>query len=94
METKCYKCNHTLDLQPNKDLARSEDCPGCFTDLRCCKMCMFFDTSSYNDCKEPTAERILEKEKANFCDHFKLGLSSDSSNEKDDILAKANSLFK
>ena len=54
------------------------------------KIHIILNTAAYTNVNK--AE--LEKEKANFCDHFKLGLSNDSSNEKDDILAKANSLFK
>jgi hypothetical protein len=57
-------------------------------------MCAFYDTNSYNECREPAADRTLEKEKANFCDYYKLGTSSDKNTEKEDALSKANALFK
>lgn len=95
MSTKCYKCSKNLDLVAGKDIGRSIECSGCLASLRCCKMCKFYDTSSYNDCREPTAERIVEKEKANFCDHFKLceGLNN-TNNGKNAAMDAANALFK
>tara|TARA_Y100000768_G_C23908713_1_gene648852 strand:+ start:936 stop:1172 length:237 start_codon:yes stop_codon:yes gene_type:complete len=76
------------------DVARTEECEKCYTDLRCCKMCSFYDKSAYNECREPTADRIVEKEKANFCDFFKLGAKNGQENPKVDLLAQANALFK
>lgn len=95
MKSKCYKCRKDLDLVIGKDVSRSEECPFCFASLRCCKMCEFYDKSSYNECREPTAERIVEKEKANFCDHFKLssGLNN-TNNSKNAAIDAANALFK
>ncbi|MFN2377900.1 MAG: hypothetical protein ABR538_15300, partial [Candidatus Binatia bacterium] len=52
---------------------RSSRCPRCGSDLRCCLNCRFHDISSYNDCAEPSAERVLEKDRANFCDYFSPG---------------------
>jgi len=57
-------------------------------------MCKFYDPSSYNECKEPVAERILEKEKPTFCEFFKLAGSGDHEDDKNSLLDAANSLFK
>jgi hypothetical protein len=58
-------------------------------------MCQFYDTSSYNECREPTADRIIEKEKANFCDFFKLGEGTGFNNDKIiSALSAADALFK
>jgi len=94
MSVNCYKCESTTSLELNQSISRNEECPKCYADLRCCKMCGFFDPKAYNECKEPSADRILEKEKANFCDYFKLGSPEALDNSKDDMMAKANSLFK
>lgn len=95
MSSKCYKCSKDLDLAIGKDVSRSEECPSCFSSLRCCKMCDFYDTNSYNECREPTADRIVEKEKANFCDHFKLSAGGANNNiNKNSALDAANALFK
>jgi hypothetical protein len=31
---------------------------------------MFYDPHAYNECREVSAERIIDKERANFCDYF------------------------
>lgn len=57
-------------------------------------MCAFYDPHSYNECKEPVAERIIDKEKANFCDYFELSAGHENGDTKDDLLAEASKLFK
>jgi hypothetical protein len=58
-------------------------------------MCQFYDQKAYNDCRESSADRVQDKEKANFCDYFKIGSSSNNPDqERLDALAKAASLFK
>ncbi len=58
-------------------------------------MCRFFDQKAYNQCREPSAERIIDKEKANFCDYFSLGDSVGAEiSEKDKFLSAAEALFK
>ena len=60
MNVKCYKCGHELSVTNAENIARSEECEKCYCDLRCCKMCQFYDAKSYNECREPVAERITE----------------------------------
>lgn len=90
----CYACKKALDHEPSQKVFRSEECPHCQAYIRCCRMCKYYDPSSYNECKEPVAERILEKEKPNFCDFFKLAGSSSDDDGKKSLLDAANSLFK
>ncbi|MDH4467644.1 MAG: hypothetical protein QE271_06255 [Bacteriovoracaceae bacterium] len=103
MSVICYNCSHNLDyIDPLTPLSRQETCPKCYRDLRVCRMCQFYDTSSYNDCGEPAAERVVDKTKSNFCNFFRLNLQKISnsgeiiskSNSKEDLLAKARDLFK
>jgi hypothetical protein len=89
----CFNCNAELDLS-GENVSRKETCPHCYADLHSCKMCSFYDSSAYNECKEPMADRIVEKEKSNFCDYFKLGGNSGKSDSKEDLLSQANALFK
>jgi NAD-dependent SIR2 family protein deacetylase len=90
----CYACNKELDLNPGQKIIRSEECAYCYASLHCCKMCGFYDATAYNECKESSADRIVEKEKANFCDFFILKGGSGSGPEKDDLLSAADALFK
>ena len=93
MSATCYKCDAKLNLDIGKDVSRTEECESCYANIRCCFMCEFYDKNSYNECKEPTADRVVDKEKANFCDFFKLRGNA-KKDEKQDLLAQANALFK
>tara|TARA_Y100001001_G_scaffold29527_1_gene24668 strand:- start:196 stop:372 length:177 start_codon:yes stop_codon:yes gene_type:complete len=57
-------------------------------------MCHFYDPAAYNECREPAADRIVDKTKANFCDYYQLGSGDHSNNNQSDALAAANALFK
>jgi len=46
-------------------------CAGCGAWLRCCRNCAFYAPGVANDCREPNAERVVDKEAANFCDWFR-----------------------
>jgi hypothetical protein len=35
-----------------------------------CRNCSFFAPGSHNDCREPGAEPVTDKERANFCEFF------------------------
>jgi hypothetical protein len=49
--------------------------------LHCCLNCTFYDPSAYNGCREPQAERVLDKVKGNFCDFFSFNESSERKGE-------------
>ncbi|GMQ96034.1 MAG: hypothetical protein BMS9Abin14_526 [Gammaproteobacteria bacterium] len=69
----CWKCGHALDDMP-MPLRRRDECPACGVDLHVCRMCEFYATSVAKSCREPVAEEVTDKERANFCDYFR-GLS-------------------
>ena len=64
----CHAC--TKELSFDGTIGRKEECPFCHADLHCCLNCTFYDRSAPRQCKEPVAELVREKEKANFCDYF------------------------
>ena len=91
----CYKCGADIQLSSGENISRSDTCHSCLTDIRCCKMCEFFDTTAYNDCRESSADRTTEKEKANFCDFFNPGNAiGGSGSSRNDKLCAAEDLFK
>lgn len=66
-----YICHHCKkEVAVERKVARSETCPHCNSDLRCCLNCEFYDAAVYNACMESQAERCVEKDKANFCVYF------------------------
>ncbi len=90
----CIYCSAKLPLEAKDKIGRHEECPSCKRSLRCCRMCSFYDRHAYNECREPNAERVIDKDGANFCSYFVLENSINRSANKSDLLAAANALFK
>ncbi|UCD58775.1 MAG: hypothetical protein JSV16_06620 [Candidatus Hydrogenedentota bacterium] len=65
----CHKCG-TAWISEQRFPGRTETCTKCGCDLHCCLNCRFYDPYAPNQCKSPTTELVLDKEKANFCDEF------------------------
>jgi hypothetical protein len=55
-------------------IGRRDTCLGCGSDLHCCRNCRFHDPTYHNECREPQAERQVDKECGNFCEHFSLAI--------------------
>lgn len=64
----CFSCGAQLDFVDKP--GRAETCAACGADVHCCCNCAFYDPGSYNECRETQAERVLVKERSNFCDYF------------------------
>jgi len=64
----CAGCQ--ADLGRLDSVGRRDTCPSCSADLHSCRNCRFYDPRSYNECREPQAERVLDKTRSNFCDYF------------------------
>ncbi|MBL7665553.1 MAG: hypothetical protein JNM93_10505 [Bacteriovoracaceae bacterium] len=94
MSVKCFRCQKELDYKAGQKVARNEDCEFCSFDLHSCKMCIFYEKSAYNECRESNAERVTEKEKANFCDYFQIGSNENAQAKKNELLNAASALFK
>ncbi len=67
---QCWQCGAALGELPTP-LPRREECPECGRDLHVCKMCEFYDTSVAKSCREPIADEVRDKERANFCDYLR-----------------------
>jgi hypothetical protein len=66
----CHACKNELAL--GREVGRRDECPHCHADLHCCLNCKFYDRAAPKQCREPLAELVREKGKANFCDYFVL----------------------
>ena len=92
-KTVCFSC-HTEHAFFER-IGRKDDCDSCGADLHVCLNCQHHDVSSYNECRETSADRIVEKDRSNFCDFFTArsgALTGDDS--KDQIMSAAEALFK
>lgn len=90
----CYSCKKVLNLEQNAKIMRSEECPHCYANIHSCKMCDFYDKTAYNECRESNADRLVDKEMANFCDYFVLTNSQNSAPNTEDLKNAADALFK
>ena len=79
----CAFCRGVLDI--STQITRSDTCPHCKRDLRCCKQCKYYDPKAYNQCREVLAQRIIDKERANMCEHFSLRGSPDTTGRGDKV---------
>ncbi|MEN9726426.1 MAG: hypothetical protein RL434_792 [Pseudomonadota bacterium] len=66
----CWRCGADLAEEP-LPLARAAQCRACRADLHVCRLCEFHATGIANECREPIAERVVDKTRANFCGYFK-----------------------
>ena len=68
----CWSCGAGLPYRPFSPVPRSAECPACGRDLHVCRNCRHHDPGVNNQCREPNAEWITDRERANFCELFQL----------------------
>lgn len=90
---KCFRCSATI-VETN--IGRLDDCPKCFAPLKVCLNCDFYDRSAYNECRESQADRVVDKDRSNFCDYFKLSSRNSGTglSPAEEARKKAEALFK
>tara|TARA_S200000501_G_scaffold187555_1_gene176410 strand:- start:2620 stop:3003 length:384 start_codon:yes stop_codon:yes gene_type:complete len=68
---QCWKCGAELKhlLLP---FSRYEECSVCKADLHACLACLHYAPNLSDACEEDRADFILDKDKANFCDYFRV----------------------
>lgn len=65
----CWKCGSPLGDMP-LPLGRLSQCKACHAQLHACRMCIFFDRTVSKQCREPVAEEVKDKGRANFCGYL------------------------
>jgi len=66
----CFACGAPLALRSAERVGFRDACARCGRDLHVCRNCLHHDPSAYNECREPNAERVGERERANRCEYF------------------------
>ncbi|MCM2322163.1 MAG: hypothetical protein NDJ90_02770 [Oligoflexia bacterium] len=89
----CWYCGTELTTL---DYGRADTCRQCGRDTKTCKGCEHYDSGSNNECRENQAERVLDKERSNFCDYFRprAGTGSPGTGSRNSAKAAAEALFK
>jgi len=88
----CFNCAASNTVPA--PVGRKDECEQCGSDLHACLNCRFHDVTSYNECKESQADKVQDKDRANFCSYFEPGDGSDANSGMDDFLSAAEALFK
>jgi hypothetical protein len=70
LRVTCAGCGAELG-RPER-VGRRDACPRCHAELHACRQCRFYDPTAADACREPQAERVVDKTRANFCDYFAL----------------------
>jgi hypothetical protein len=92
MSRSCYRCGR--DVGDLEQVGRRDACLGCGGDLHCCRNCRFYEPGYHNDCREPQAERQVDKQQGNFCEYFSFAQSRQATAVgADDARAKLGALF-
>jgi hypothetical protein len=63
----CPKCKAPIK---EEKISFKDECPACRTDLHACLYCRFYDEGKANRCREPQADYVKERDRANFCEYF------------------------
>ena len=83
----CWKCGNSINIE--EPVSRTSECPFCHADLHSCRNCHFYSAGSKYDCHETVEEPVYDKERANFCESFKLERFIKKSGASDNSARKA-----
>lgn len=67
----CHACQSEIPLATGESIGFRDVCDRCGADLHVCLSCTHHDPSAYNECRESSAERILDRDRANRCEYFR-----------------------
>ena len=91
----CAGCNRELPLAAGERVGFRDTCEGCGADLHSCIHCENYDPGAHNDCREPSAEWVSDRERANRCDWFRpTGREGGDGSPRESALSELDSLFK
>jgi predicted RNA-binding Zn-ribbon protein involved in translation (DUF1610 family) len=94
-EPRCQSCGNVIRVLGT--VGRRDSCPACGDDLHACVQCAFYDLSASDQCREPQAERVGDKQQANFCEFFRSSpaeVAEVRSSGAQDARARLEALFK
>ena len=95
----CVSCD--AELPADLRVGRETLCPKCDAYLHACIQCRFYEPTLHNQCLEPEADYVGDRQKANFCDYFepntRVPLTSRGGAQpvqRDDVRKAFDNLFK
>lgn len=95
---ECFACRAPIELASGERVGVRDACPRCGADLRVCRNCAHHDPAAYNECREPQAERVADRERANRCEWFAPagggGATQGTGAAREDARAALDALFR
>ena len=76
----CWSCGESLKDVPRR-ITRFTRCPVCRADLHVCRLCRHYDPGILGECRHDRADRVVDKEQANFCTYFRPRRGAHSASE-------------
>ena len=75
---RCAACGREHGVAPGERVSFRDECAGCGADLHACRHCAHHDPGRANQCREPLAEPVADRERANRCEYFSPGDAADA----------------
>jgi hypothetical protein len=98
MALNCWHCGTKVEVKERVGVGFRDACPSCDRPVHVCLNCGFYDPAYNNSCREPMAERVVDKDRANFCEYFTAGPGVSGSSKpiaaKSEAQKKLEDLFK
>jgi hypothetical protein len=67
---QCFACGAAIERSSGERVGFRDECPRCHADLHACRNCAHHDPGAHNQCREPQAEPVADRERANRCEWF------------------------
>jgi len=92
----CFHCGRAIEIKRQERVGFRDRCEGCDRPLHACFNCTFYDPAYNNQCRETQAERVVEKDRANFCEYFAPGNKGGAQkiDAASDARAKLDAMFR
>ncbi|MBW2270328.1 MAG: hypothetical protein JRH16_17320 [Deltaproteobacteria bacterium] len=93
---RCSGCNASIELPSGARVGFRDGCETCDADLHVCLNCSHHDPAAYNECRESSAERVSQRDRANRCEYFRPaeGVTGRAAQSDGDAKAALDALFK
>ena len=93
---ECFACGAAVELRTGERVGFREVCEKCGADLHVCRNCAHHDPSAHNECREPGADYVPDRERANRCEWFRAREDGGGAGrgERSGALSDLESLFK
>lgn len=91
--SNCFSCGESL---PEGKVHFNDSCEHCLNHAHVCKNCEFYDDKYNNACREPSAERVVDKDRNNYCEFFQTSGRAGGENKtsREEMKSTAEDLFK